>query len=104
LKHDFSSEWQRFVTGSENLKVTVKKEYFPYFVQGRDPVIDKVELYAIQEDGSLDSATPGGVDAADLTTDLQDTKEVEISLASDNTVLVRESGALVFLFLRYSIS
>ncbi len=103
LKHDFPSEWHRFVADDENLKVTVKKEYFPYFVQGEDIVIDKVELYAIQ-DNRLLPATPNGVDAADLTTALQDDGEFEISLAPDGTVLVREDEALVFLLFRYSIS
>jgi hypothetical protein len=104
LKHDFSSEWHRFVSDGENLRVTVKKEYFPYFVQGRDPVIDKVELYAVQKDRLL-SATPSGIDAADLTTDLQDNKEFEISLEpDDNPVLEQADEAPVFLSFRYSIS
>jgi hypothetical protein len=105
LKHDFSSEWHRFVTDDKDqeLKFTVKKEYFPYFVQGRDPVINKVEMYAIQEDGLVPPVKPSGVNEADLTADLQDNKEFEISLAPDNKVLVRESGALVFLLLRYSV-
>jgi hypothetical protein len=105
LKHDFSSEWHSFVIGDENqkLKLTVRKEHFPYFVQGRNLVIDKVELYAIQGDRLLPPVTPSGVDASDLTADLKDNKEFEISLAPDNKGLVRESGALVFLLFRYSL-
>jgi hypothetical protein len=103
LKHDFPSEWHRFVTGNEDFKAIVKKEYFPYLVQGKDIVINMVELYAIQDD-ELPLVTPADVDVGDLTTDLQDNKEFEISLAPDGTVLVRDDEALVFLLLRYSVS
>jgi hypothetical protein len=103
LRHDFPSEWHSFVTGNENLKVTVKEEYFPYFVQGRKLDINKVELRAIK-DNRLLSAKPSNVDVALLTTHLQTQKEFEVSLAPDNTVLVRKDEALVFLLFEYSIS
>jgi hypothetical protein len=101
LRHDFPSEWHRFVTGDEEspFKVTLKREYFPYFVQGRDITINQVELYAIQDDGLI-SARPDGVDPDAL----KDGNEFEILLSSDDTVLGRENGAHVFLLLRYSIS
>jgi hypothetical protein len=79
--------------------VTLKREYFPYFVQGRDITINQVELYAIQDDGLI-SARPDGVDPDAL----KDGNEFEILLSSDDTVLGRENGAHVFLLLRYSIS
>jgi len=104
LKHAFPSEWHRFVSGDEDFRATVKKEYFPYFVQGEDINISKVELYAVQ-DKELLSAVPNGLngdDLTDLTTSLQVNHEFEISLADDD-MLKREQEAQVFLLFRYAI-
>jgi hypothetical protein len=102
LRHDFPSEWYRFATGEEALEVRVRREQFPYFVQGREIRIDALELYAIR-DGELRPATPAGVDAAALTAQLHDDGECVVSLAPDGTVLVREDAAVVFLVVRYSL-
>ncbi len=105
LKHEFPSEWHRFVTSTsdEDLSVTVKKGYFPYFVQGKTITITKVELYAIAEDNELLPVTPTGIDLEELTTALNgSTKEFTIPLAED-PVLSREPKAQVFLVFRYSI-
>ncbi len=101
LKHDFPSGWHRFVAAQENFVATIKKEYFPYFVQGEDINISEVELHAVQ-DKELLSAVPDGLNVDDLTTSLQDNSEFEISLAEDD-VLKREQDAQVFLLLRYAI-
>jgi hypothetical protein len=103
LKHDFPSEWHRFVTSTTNddLKATVKKEYFPYFVQGEDISISKVELHAVQDKEVL-SGEPNGLNVANLTKSLKDNKEFEIALAADN-VLKREQEAQVFLLFKYTI-
>jgi hypothetical protein len=103
LKHDFPTEWHRFITGSEDFKAIVKKEYFPYFIQGKNITINKVELYAIQ-DNELLPATPNGVAPENLTTDLNDHEQFELSLPPDGTVLVRENSAKVFVLFRYSVS
>ena len=35
LRHDFPTEWHRFITtDGSNFLATIKKEHFPYFVQG----------------------------------------------------------------------
>lgn len=101
LQHDFPSEWHRFISGDDDFRATVKKEYFPYFVQGKDIAIHKVELYGAQESELL-SAVPDGVNVADLTTSLRDNNGFEISLAADD-VLKREQDAQVFLLFRYTI-
>ena len=103
LKHDFPSEWHRFVTGDENLEVTVIKEYLPYLVQGKDLVIDKVELHAIQGNRLQPPVAPNGIDENDLTDLLRDEGEFEMQLAPDGAVLTRENESLVFLLLKYSI-
>jgi hypothetical protein len=100
LKHDFPSEWHRFVTSNQAFKATVKKGYFPYFVQGENIRISKVELHAVQDQEVL-SAEPNGLNVADLTRSLKDGNEFEIVLAADN-VLKREQEAQVFLLFKYA--
>jgi hypothetical protein len=101
LQHDFPTEWHRFVSGDEDFQATVKKEYFPYFVQGEDIAIDKVELYSAQE-GELLSTVPDDLNVADLTTSLQDSSEYAISLAPGD-VMQREQDAQVFLLFKYTV-
>lgn len=105
---DYFGTIQSVVTGSaqsedEDFNATIKKEYFPYFLQGKDITINRLELYAIQ-DTELLPATPSGVDVGNLTTDLNDNEQFELSLSPDGTVLVREKEAQVFLLLRYSVT
>lgn len=102
LKHDFPSEWHRFIIGNEVLKATVKKEYFPYFVQGKEITIDAIQLHAIQDD-KMQSTTPQAVDLTALTEKLKNESKFELSLAPDGT-LVRDQQGEVFLLFRYSIS
>jgi hypothetical protein len=101
LKHDFPSEWHRFVTGDEAFKALVKKEYFPYFVQGEKITIDEIQLHAIQ-DGKLQSTTPQGLNLAALNDQLADEGAFELPLGPDDEVLEQE--AVVFMLIRYSIS
>jgi len=51
LKHDFSTEWYKFLhpgtaEAAQELKFTVGKERFPFFVQDRGITIMKIELFA----------------------------------------------------------
>lgn len=102
LRHDFPSEWHKFVTGNANFVAIVKRDHFPYITQGKTVIINEVKLHAIA-DGELASTTPAGVDPADLTSDLTNNGEFEISLSPDSA-LVRENEAQVFLMFRYSIN
>jgi hypothetical protein len=103
LSHDFASEWNRFVTGTGNLSVAVKREFFPYFTTGKDIGVEAVRLFAIV-DGAIEAVTPAGLNLGALTDALQDDGAMALSLAPDGTVLVREPGALVFLGIKYSLS
>ena len=51
LKHDFSTEWYKFLhpgttEATQELKFTVGKQRFPFFVQDRGITIMKIELFA----------------------------------------------------------
>ncbi|PHN01147.1 Tc toxin subunit A-related protein [Flavilitoribacter nigricans] len=64
LKHDFPNEWHRFVNAdpTEDLKLTIRKEHFPYLVQGSQFTFQNEEnntvtirLISIDETGELSS-------------------------------------------------
>src|SRR5262249_35972170 len=66
LKHDFPTEWHRFITGTDNFEATVKRDYFPYFTRGKDITINEIKLLSIQND-QVKAHTPQGLVMADLT-------------------------------------
>jgi hypothetical protein len=104
LKHDFPSEWHRFLTaGDANFAAVVKREYFPYFTQGRAITIVGMQVHAIQ-DGGLNSVTLQDIDLAAFTGVLQDESAFDLSLAPDGVALVREKEANVFVLIKYSVS
>ncbi|NMF84109.1 toxin [Nodosilinea sp. P-1105] len=102
LKHDFPSEWSRFVsaTDNSNFVTKVKREHFPYITQGRDIRIDSIQLYSSDK---VEPTTPTNLDLANYTTQLKDDGEFELSLPPDETILIRETTAYVFMLLRYSL-
>ena len=104
LRHDFSTEWHRFITGVDNFGATVKRDYFPYFTQGRDITINEIELHAIQNN-QVQSHTPQGIVLADLTDALNDNNmgAFELSIPPDGEVLVREKEAQVFVLVKFSV-
>jgi len=102
LKHDFPTEWQRFVTSEGDFEATIKKEYFPYWVQDKKIEIAKVELY-IQKKGEFnikDHSSNIGTMSESLK---DDTNRFDISF-SGNTVSKDEKEAQVFLVIRYNIA
>jgi hypothetical protein len=102
LRHDFPSEWHRFVTGGEDFKTTVTRSFFPYFIQGKKIDLNRAELYAIHGD-DLEAAALGELDLANLSGDLNEEGTLELALAED-AVLERDKNAQVFLVFRYAIS
>ena len=102
LRHDFPNEWYQFVNSEDdgNFVATIKKEYFPYFVQGEDIDISSIELYAIQDDALLPT-TVDGLTLSELTSELQDSSQFELSLA-ESDVLKRDKDAQVFIVVKYT--
>jgi len=101
LRHDFPAEWHRFVNSdSVPLVLTIKREHFPYFTQGKRITITSVELAAIKDQQLRQSTLD--VDEQTLTDGLQNNGSFELSLAPDD-VLKRDADAVVFLLVRYAI-
>ncbi|MCC5666995.1 toxin [Nostoc sp. CHAB 5784] len=105
LKYDFPTEWYRFASGTEEFKAIVKKDYFPYFTQGKDKeiVIVKAELYVVKNNELLPASNSLNIDFENITTNLKNKEEFQFSLSADYKDLVRENAAQVFLLFRYSV-
>jgi hypothetical protein len=103
LKHDFPTEWSQFLGGDGDFTATVRRDYFPYFTQGREINIDVVQVCAIQESG-VATVTPAGLDLAELTSALNDEGSATLSLAPDESVLVRDQQANIFILVEYSLA
>jgi hypothetical protein len=97
LKHDFPSEWHHFISGSGDFETTIKKEYFPYFVQGKNIVINnsaELILVEMSENLTRGSITTNGFQ--------QGNAEFALSLP-ESAALQRNQDAQVFLVLSYVI-
>lgn len=100
LKHDFPSEWHRFVHGTGDLQVEIDRQYFPYFLQGKDITVQSLDLYAIANNELQKSTTPLEIDLDNLANKLNNGEAAPISLSVDQTVL---EGGQVFLLIKYSV-
>jgi hypothetical protein len=50
LRHEFSAEWHKYVSSENaNFRAEIKKEHFPYFVQGSDIEIADFQLFVIED-------------------------------------------------------
>jgi Tc toxin complex TcA C-terminal TcB-binding domain len=100
LRHDFPTEWSAFVNGAD-FTVTIRKDYFPYFTQGKAITIAGLELYGQKVTkhhavGDTDAA------ATALEEDGQFTLTSGPDVTGSNRVLTRDAGQ-VFLVIRYSL-
>jgi hypothetical protein len=108
LRYDFPTEWSAFVNGTGDFTAAIRKDYFPYYTQGKQIVVTGFELFG--QDVSIHHAIgdQGVWDAA--TSDLNDPgkKALTIDIAPDAAgpaqVLTRTAVAQVFLVVSYSLS
>lgn len=107
LNHDFPSEWAAFVGSKTDalFTATIRRDFFPYFAQGKTLQIDGFDLYDGQD---VTKHKPIG-DQNAATEALNDpSKQEQYSLnapedeAGRNQVLTRKASAKVFLVIRYS--
>jgi hypothetical protein len=103
LRHEFSNEWHRFVSGDGDFSAVVTRDCFPYFVQGREIAINSLRLVAVAGQ-AVRIRTVEELDLDDLTEALADEGRFQLALAQDAEVLVRDASARVFLLVRYAVS
>jgi hypothetical protein len=103
LRHDFPTEWSAFANAKDNSPFTafIRRDYFPYFVQGKMLTLAGLELYA--KDVSKHQ-TVAGFDLDAATTALNDPAQARFTFAAGPTqVLTRAANAEVFLIVRYTL-
>jgi len=94
LRHDFSTEWAAFVSGTGKFSATIRKDYFPYFTQGK--TIKNIALEFYQDAQKLNlTSDPSPVP------DLTDSAPQFTVTPGDG--LPRTSDAQVFLVVRYTV-
>ena len=99
LSHDFPTEWATFAAGTDDLSVRVRKDMFPYMVQGETLTIEALDLYAA--DGTA-LRTRSVTVPATFSDDLNSDGGAELTLAPDASVLARDRDQ-VYLVVRYSL-
>jgi len=100
LTYDFPTEWAAFTSGTQNLVIDLKRDFFPYLVQGRDiAVAPTLELYA----GTVTLAQTSVPTPATMSDALNSAGVATLSLPPDASVLRRDATE-VFLVLRYSVA
>jgi hypothetical protein len=107
LPHDFPTEWSAFVNGTGDLSVTIRRDYFPYFVHGKDVTLNEFQLYAPDVTKPDVTTHHAFDDPAARTTDLRQSGACTLAAPEDGPgptqVLTRTPGKQVFLIIRYSI-
>jgi Tc toxin complex TcA C-terminal TcB-binding domain/Neuraminidase-like domain len=101
IPHDFPSDWSAFVNGTADLSVTIQRDHFPYFTQGREITLNEFQLYAI--DPTIHHTID---DPANRTTQLKNTGQFTLTANEDIAtpiVLTRTFGNDVFLIISYSV-
>jgi hypothetical protein len=105
LPHDFPTEWSAFVSsaGASNFSATIRRDYFPYFTQGKKISISGFDFYGqdTTKHGSF-----GDQQVRDIAnTDLEDKSKQAYTLSiPKDGILTPTPGAQIFLIIRYSIS
>ena len=102
LRYDFPTEWAAFVNGTANFTTVLRRDYFPYFTQGRPITIVGFDLYGqdVTKHHTVGDPLAATTDLAHLT---QFTLSLEADLAGSNRVLLRDTSTQVFLVVRYTL-
>ncbi|WP_328418424.1 hypothetical protein OG470_32475 [Micromonospora sp. NBC_00389] len=105
LRHDFPSEWARFLAGAANLSLRIDKSWFPYFAQSASITLQAIELYGIVGDKLVPGPSPADVDALrDLNAQLAAEGAFTLAVAEDNDIVRRDqTSADPYLIVRYTI-
>jgi hypothetical protein len=96
LKHDFPTEWHQFASGSGDFTATVKKSYFPFFVQEPGQTLRlgaKAFLYSIKDEELVSQEI-------DLSADFSGGEECLLTISADFI----DKTAQVFIVIPYSVS
>jgi len=102
--HDFPTEWSAFVNGAGDFGATIRKDYFPYFTQGKTINIVGLEVY-----GDTPTKHHSVGNPANATADLGDNTKLALTVTAPQDVpgptqvMTRTHNAQAFLIIRYSL-
>ncbi len=101
LQHDFPSEWASFVKGTADFSAPLRKDHFPYLVQGQTLNIDTPLVLCT---ASGDKLNTNSVEVDETSINLDDLNGAKgyttFSLKRD---LLKPEAASFFLLIRYSV-
>jgi Tc toxin complex TcA C-terminal TcB-binding domain len=96
LRHDFPTEWSKYLNGSDDFSVQIRRDHFPYFAQNRKITVSAFDLY--------------GANVADHHALARPQASLDLTGPSDFTFTVGPTDGLPrspdqerFLILRYSL-
>jgi hypothetical protein len=103
LRYDFPTEWSAFVNGSGDYTVTLRKEYFPFMVQGINLAIDSLAVHARSRAKLIQTGPLTTAELANLATGLNSAAaSSDLTLPADSA-LTRDPLADVWLILSYHL-
>ncbi|HEX2852659.1 MAG TPA: hypothetical protein VHO24_05430 [Opitutaceae bacterium] len=108
LRHDWPSEWSAFVNGTTAFTSTLRREHFPYFVNGREVTILGFDVYdqKTMKHHVVGTQTDWDTASADLAD--PDILQCTITLPPDfpgpTQVVTRTAKKEIFLFVRYTLA
>jgi len=110
LPHDFPVEWSAFVNGAADFQADIRRDYFPYFTQGKNLTITNLEVYG-PTGATLRHHAVAGADlnafsnAMNNADPAQQTYTVDApkDAAGPTQVLTRTAGAEVYLVVQYTL-
>jgi hypothetical protein len=111
LAHDFPVEWSAFVSGAADFQAAIRRDYFPYFTQGKNLTITSVEIYGGPKGAALHHHAVAGADldafsnAMNNADPAQQTYTVDAAPdgAGPTQVLTRTASAEIYLVVRYTM-
>jgi hypothetical protein len=105
LSHDFPTEWSAFLNSADApFSATIRRDYFPYFTQGKPITVTSVELFGNSPARHHATGNPD-----DFTTDVADPSRLAFTVSAPvdapgpTQVLVRSRADPPFLVVRYTI-
>jgi hypothetical protein len=101
LRHDFPTEWSAFINGADNFTATIRKDYFPYFAQGKPITVVGLELYG-RDVTKHHAAGDSGAATDDLAAQGHFTLSAAPDAPGSTQVLTRTANEQILLIIRYS--
>jgi hypothetical protein len=98
LPHDFPVEWSKFTRGTADFAATVRRDYFPYFTQGKSVTITGIGIYS----PDMKHQDLGGADSA--TADLADNDKLAFIVNIPPATALTRAAADAFVIVRYTLS